>query len=85
MVLHHTELADVAQITTFGAFWSTFSNGTPVYDIVVHLHDAAHPELEAYIPILIEYNRFDIMGTTFRGTLDSFLSDPNVDFGRGAK
>ena len=22
MVLHHPELADVAQITTFGAFWS---------------------------------------------------------------
>ena len=85
MVLHHTELADVAQITTFGAFWSTFSNWTPVYDIVVHLHDVAHPKLEAYIPILIEYNRFDIMATTFRGTLDSFLSDPNVDFGRGAK
>ena len=83
MVLHHTQPPDLAQITTFGAFWSTFSTWTPVCDIVVHLHDVAHPKLEAYIPILIEYNRFDIMATTFRGTLDGFLSDSNVDFGGG--
>ena len=83
MVLHHTQLPDFAQNTTFQWFWSTFSNWTPVCDTVVHLHDAAHPKLEAYIPILMEYNRIDMMATTFRGSNGDFLSDSNVDFGGG--